>query len=130
MPPRASPGSEPGAKRVGTRLGHFDRLVSSNLLEAELRSALTREGVSADPGRLLEGISWVHPDRPLTAEFERIAVAGYVKGADLWHLACALFIDSDADRRSFMTLRRPENTLHRGTAAIAAFSSSSMDSSY
>jgi hypothetical protein len=97
---------EAAAKRVGGRLLGFDRLVSSNLLEAELRSALIREGTSADPGALLEGIGWIFPDRPLTREYERIAAAGHVKGADLWHLACALFIDPDAGELSFLTLDR------------------------
>lgn len=32
--------AEPGARKVAGRLGRLDRLFSSNLLEAELRSAL------------------------------------------------------------------------------------------
>jgi hypothetical protein len=38
-------------------------------------------------------ISWVYPDRPLTAEIAAILDTGYVRGADLWHLAVALFVD-------------------------------------
>jgi predicted nucleic acid-binding protein len=98
---------ESGARRVAARLGRFDRVFSSNLLEAELRSALIREGVSGDAARpLLAGISWIYPNRPLTREFDRIAATGYVRGADLWHLACALFLEPDGRDLVFLTLDR------------------------
>ncbi len=84
---------ETGAAGVRRSLLAYDELFSSNLLEAELRSALSREKVTADPGDLLSGISWVYPDRPLTAEITKILDAGYVRGADLWHLAVALYVD-------------------------------------
>ncbi|HET7712771.1 MAG TPA: hypothetical protein VFL80_12635, partial [Thermoanaerobaculia bacterium] len=38
-------------------------------------------------------ISWVYPDRPLTSEITLVLDEGYVRGADLWHLAAALFVD-------------------------------------
>lgn len=84
---------EPGAARLRRSLLLYDELFSSNLLEAELRSALHREKVAADPRDLISGISWVFPDRALTAEITLILDAGYVRGADLWHLAVALFVD-------------------------------------
>ena len=69
--------AEAGARRVAVRLGRFDRVFSSNLLEAELRSALIREGVSGDAARpLLAGITWIYPNRPLTREYDWIAAAG------------------------------------------------------
>ncbi len=64
---------EPGARRVARRLARFDRLLSSNLLEAELRAALLRERVSDDGRQLLAGITWVLPNRPLTREIDQIA---------------------------------------------------------
>jgi len=95
---------EPRARAVATRLRRFEQLLASNLLEAELRSALVREGV-ADSGRdLLSWITWVYPNRPLTPEFDRIIAAGYVKGADLWHLATALFLAPSGKGLSFLTL--------------------------
>lgn len=97
---------EPGAAAVALRLRHAARLVSSNLLEAELRSALGRENVRDDPGPLLSWVGWIHPDRPLTAEFQRIAALGHLKGADLWHLACALFIAPRGRELTFLTLDR------------------------
>ncbi|HSF02219.1 MAG TPA: PIN domain-containing protein [Solirubrobacterales bacterium] len=99
--------AEPGARGMAQRLGAFDRLLSSNLLEAELRSALGREGVPGEAARpLLAGITWVHPDRPLTRELNRITAVGYLRGADLWHLACALFLAPDGRDLAFLTLDR------------------------
>ena len=90
---------------MARRLGGFDRLFSSNLLEAEFRSALAHEGVSEDAGPLLAGITWIYPNRPLTPEFSRILVIGrHLKGADLWHLACALFLAPNTPELTFMTL--------------------------
>jgi hypothetical protein len=85
-------------------LAGFDRLLSSNLLEAELRSALVREKETGNPANLLSGMSWVYPDRTLTREFEAVTSLGYLKGADLWHLACALFLAPDPRQISFLTL--------------------------
>jgi uncharacterized protein with PIN domain len=95
---------EPGARKLAARLRRFDRLFSSNLLEAELRSALSREGVDGRAQDLLSWIAWIYPNRPLTAEYARIAAAGFLKGADLWHLANALFLSPDAEDLSFLTL--------------------------
>jgi hypothetical protein len=95
---------EAGAARVAARLGRFDRLFSSNLLEAELRSALLRERVDADVLAFLSWLAWILPDRPLTREFERICAAGYLRGADLWHVACALFLSPDPGELTFITL--------------------------
>ncbi|HYM10693.1 MAG TPA: type II toxin-antitoxin system VapC family toxin [Bryobacterales bacterium] len=96
--------AEPGAPAMARRLGKFDRLFSSNLLEAELRSALAREGVATETDELLRWVSWVHPNRALTPEFDRILPAGYLKGADLWHLACALVLAPDPRELAFLTL--------------------------
>lgn len=82
---------EKGFQQLVRAFGSYDHLISSNLLEAELRSAFRREKVSFDPEELMAGISWVLPDRPLTPELAVVLDAGYVRGADLWHLATALF---------------------------------------
>ncbi len=95
---------ESAASRVTARLRRFDRLFSSNLLEAELRSALVREGVRDRAGSLLSWLTWVYPNRPLTEEFDRITALGYVRGADLWHLANALFLAPTRDDLAFLTL--------------------------
>lgn len=95
---------EPGATRLATRLQRFDRLLASNLLEAELRSALRREGVGGREIPMLSWLTWIYPNRPLTAEFTRITALGYLKGADLWHLANALFLAPDGRQLAFITL--------------------------
>jgi hypothetical protein len=97
---------EPGAARLTSRLRRFDRLFSSHLLEAEFRSALAREGISEGGDDALRHFTWVYPNRPLTPELERILNTGHVKGADLWHLANALFLARDSRELSFLTLDR------------------------
>ncbi len=81
---------EEGAPALAENLTRFSRLVSSNLLEAELRAACRREGRAA-PDHILARISWVHPHRPLLSEMESALQAGTRRGADLWHVAVALY---------------------------------------
>ena len=94
---------EPGAPALRRRLERYDELFASNLLEAELRAALLREGVRAEP-ELLRAVSWIVPDRPLGAEIARVLEVGYVRGADCWHLATALYLAGDPLALSFVTL--------------------------
>jgi uncharacterized protein with PIN domain len=94
---------EKGSGALARRLETFDDLVSSNLLEAELRSAFKRESVSPVP-EMLSAISYVVPDRPLSREIEAVLEAGLVRGADCWHLATALFLSEDPSQLSFITL--------------------------
>ena len=89
---------------------HPDRLLASNLLEAELRSVFQRERITREPTELLSAISWVHPDRTLSAEMTAILSIGYVRGADLWHLAVALFLDPKREI-DFMTLDEQQRDL-------------------
>ena len=95
--------SEPGAAELAARLREFDFLIGSNLLEAELRAVLAREEVSTDI-ELLERITWLIPDRPLSREITTVLGAGYLRGADLWHLACALFLSGSPRELPFLTL--------------------------
>ena len=99
--------AEPGHKTVAARLGRFDRLFASNLLEAELRAAFRREKVSVDDA-LLSGLTWVWPDRALTAEIEAVLDAAQVRGADAWHLACALYLSPDPRELAFLTMDRQQ----------------------
>jgi predicted nucleic acid-binding protein len=94
---------ERGATALARRLAAFDELVSSNLLESEVRAVLSREGVNTDVP-LLSALSWVLPDRPLHDEIIRVLDAGYVGGADCWHLACALYLAEDPGAVAFLTL--------------------------
>jgi hypothetical protein len=99
--------AEPGYKALASRLDRFDQLFASNLLEAELRAAFRREKVNADD-TLLGSLSWVFPDRALTAEIEAVLDAGQLRGADVWHLACALYLSPDPRELAFLTMVRPQ----------------------
>jgi len=94
---------ERGARDVANKLQEFDETLSSNLLEAELRSAFHREDVPFDPD-LLTWIGWLLPDRPLGPEIARALEAGHLRGADLWHLASALYLAEDPAEIHFLTL--------------------------
>lgn len=91
------------AVALARRLDSYDELVAASLLEAELRSAFVREGVKPD-AILLGGVSWVIPDRPLSSEITRVLASGYVRGADCWHLATALYLAEDPATIAFLTL--------------------------
>ncbi len=82
---------ERGWADLERRLAGFEHRVSANLLEAELRSAMSREGLPEEKVPDLAWMEWIQPTRPLTPEFQRVLSTGHQKGADLWHLACALF---------------------------------------
>ncbi len=84
-------------------LSAFSDLLSSNLLEAEVRAAYSRMGVEYD-SRVLSGLRWVFPDRPLTREIQMALGAGYLRGANLWHIATALYIAPEPHDISFVTL--------------------------
>ena len=94
---------ELGWPEVEQRLGQFDDLWSSNLLEAEIRAAYRREQREFRP-EILMGVRWVIPDRRLTREISMVVGNGYVKGADLWHLASALYLTPDLREVTFITL--------------------------
>ena len=96
---------EPAAPSVAEHLSAFPRLLSSNLLEAEMRAAHHREGLVFDV-RIVSNIRWVHPVRSLGREMAKaLGAGGYLKGADLWHIATALYIDENvAGRMAFITL--------------------------
>ena len=94
---------EPGAAALAGRLDGFTRLVSSNLLEAELRAAFAREEV-AFPEDAPAGIDWILPDRSLAPELAAALEAGYLRGADLWHAANALCATPRPESLSFATL--------------------------
>lgn len=102
---------EAGAARMAAQLRRFTRLFSSNLLEAELRSALKREEVEDQELHLLSWLTWLYPNRPLTREIDRITALGYLKGADLWHLANALFLAPDTQDLTFLTLDKRQQEI-------------------
>jgi hypothetical protein len=109
--------AEPGHESLGTSLDRFDQLSSSNLLEAEFRAALSRHGV-ADDGLITGGLSWILPDRPLSSEISTVLAVGQLRGAGLWHLACALYLSPDPRAITFATLDQRQSAV----AAAIGFS--------
>jgi len=95
---------EPGYQEVLLRLSQTDRLFASTFLEVEVRAALAREGVEGSWRNLFSWVTWVYPDRRLTPELNRVLAVATPRGADLWHLACALFLKSRISDLGFLTL--------------------------
>ena len=104
--------AEAGHEQLLDRLATFDGVYSSDLLEAEFWSAFAREGVTRDPA-LLASLHWILPDRPLTPEIARALEAGYLRGADLWHVACALFLAEEPPALTFLTLDASQGEVAR-----------------
>ena len=107
---------EPGARKAAKALRSHSPLLASNLVEAEVRAALAREDTPVG-SEVFEGISWVFPDRALTAELQRALEHGRLRGADLWHVACALYLDPTASELVFLSLDIPQQR----TAAALGF---------
>jgi uncharacterized protein with PIN domain len=95
---------EDAAESVIRQLEACDMVVSSTLLEAELRAALKREAVEGGADVLLEPVGWVLPDRRLTPEIDRVLAARHLRGADLWHVATALYLAESPADVAFLTL--------------------------
>ena len=93
-----------GGIETAERLSGFSHLVSSNLLEAEVRTGFARRALEFDPG-VLSGIEWIYPIGPLSQELARALAAGYLRGADLWHVATALYaFPEQVGETTFLTL--------------------------
>ena len=93
---------EPGSIQIARRLNECTRWISSNLLEAELRATFAREKQHLDTSTL-SGIDWILPDRSLSPEFAVALRTGYLRGADLWHVATALYVAPRPGDIAFIT---------------------------
>lgn len=94
---------EATAAQITRRLARFDRVLSSPLLEAELLSALAREGREPTDA-YSSAIELVIVDRSLSTEIMRVLEAGFLRGADCWHVATALYVAPDPRILTFLTL--------------------------
>ena len=102
--------NEVGSTDHARRLEDFSQLISSNLLEAEVRAALAREGRQFE-ARFISGIEWVFPDRSLGPELAVALAAGYLRGADLWHIATALYAAPETGEIAFVTLDNRQRSI-------------------
>ena len=88
------------------RLTGHTSIFSSILLEAEARSAFVRMGRPFEQ-HILTGVEWILPDRSLTQEIDLALGAGYLRGADLLHMATALYAAARGEAEmAFLTLDR------------------------
>ena len=97
---------EPAYPAVLNILEGLETVSASCLLEAEIRSAAVRESIDqGDVDGVLSKVEWVLPDRPLSHEIRSIVSKGIpLRGAELWHLACALYLAGDPANLPFVTL--------------------------
>jgi len=110
---------EPQAPAFRRRLRRYEHRLAGDLLRAEALSAARREGLSLDAlGPALAAISLVLPERSLEREVREVLGYGYLRGADLWHLACALFLAGE-DRGALAFLSR--DTAQRRVARRLGF---------
>lgn len=107
---------EPDGDAVAQRLNGFTSLLSSNLLEAELQSAYSREQRRFEADRVSR-VEWVLPNRPLSPEIAVVLDTGYMRGADVWHMATALYVAPDPSKICFVTLDKTQ----RATASALGF---------
>jgi len=108
---------ESGHDALRAELERFGAFIASNLFEAELRATFAREGIDVFPDDLLTRIQWVMPLRPLTDELIRVLQAGYLRGGDAWHVACALYVSPTPADLSFLTM----DVAQRRVAATLGF---------
>lgn len=97
---------EPGATALRRTLGRYGRVFSSDLLTAETLSAAARERLEVGAVMTaLDAVALVLPHRSLDREIQEVLAQGYLRGADAWHVACALFL-ADAARSELAFLSR------------------------
>jgi predicted nucleic acid-binding protein len=100
---------EDGAENLEKQLMKFDDLISSNLVEAEVLSAAVREGLPLEEAiQVIGTISLFFADSNLTGELQRVFEVDYIRGADAYHLACALSLDPRAEELYFCSLDKKQ----------------------
>ncbi|MGH7730275.1 MAG: PIN domain-containing protein [Candidatus Eiseniibacteriota bacterium] len=87
---------EPRARSMQRLLERFDDVLAGDLLVAEVLATAAREDLTLELlAPAIEAIDLVLPDRSLEPEMIEILRHGRLRGADLWHLACALYVAGD-----------------------------------
>ena len=105
-----SSGEEPVGAAVQLRLGRFPHLLSSNVLEAELRAAFQHEGHDFDSS-LIANINWIFPNRRLDAEMTAVLEFAHLSPTRMWHLTTAIFFRNVLQSElAFITLDEQQET--------------------
>lgn len=94
---------EDAGGRVGEVMSSFDTLLGANLTVAELRAAGVREELP-EIDDFIEDLTLVLPARSLAPELARSLEGGYLRGADLLHIATALYAAESPGDIVFLTL--------------------------
>lgn len=85
---------EAAAAAVRATLAQFERRFAANFLAAELAAAARREQIpAAQVTPFLGAVSWLLPNRDLQPEIDEVQAAGALRSGDLWHVACALYLE-------------------------------------
>ena len=96
------------------RLAQFTSLISSILLEVEVRAAMFRAGQDYDP-RWLSDIRWMYPTRPLGPEIAAALQVRYLRSGDLLHIATALYaVRTYGIELAFVTLDNDQQEVAAG----------------
>lgn len=107
-------GEQPEETR--TRLERFPILVSSTLLDAELRAAFQDEQQTYSPSLASAIDRWVSPNRRLDEEMASISEIVSLPALPLWHLASAMYFQQRQSltgrhfRLAFITLDEQQET--------------------
>ena len=110
---------EPAGPDLARRLDGFATLLSSNLLEAELRAAFIREGRAFDYATWLSRVFWVFPNRSLGGEMDEALRVRYLRSGDLLHIATALYAVSNYGiELAFITLDNAQRELAAGLGFV------------
>ena len=92
-----------GSESLSNWIARFDGLACSDLVEAEVRSACCREGITLG-SNFFSDVDRILPNRPLSPEISTVLATGYLKGADLWHMATVLYYAAEPGTVGFLTL--------------------------
>ena len=110
-------GEQPEETRI--RLERFPILVSSTLLDAELRATFRHWPQSFSPSLVSVIDRWVTPNRRLDEEIAAISEIASLPATPLWHLANAMYLASRQSltsrqfRLAFITLDEQQETAAR-----------------
>lgn len=103
---------EDSHKAASLRLSRSSRIYSSILLEAEVLSAIKRNGLNPeDADEIFSMVSFVDISKRLSHEIKLTLQKGYAKGADTLHLATALSLDPTAKQIAFLTLDKTQTKI-------------------
>ena len=97
------------AASIRGKLESFRYLLSTNLLEAEMRVVFAMEGREFDDD-VLSSVRWIMPNRRLDAEMAAVLRTAQLQPVRLWHLATALFFAELVPGPAFVTLGEQQET--------------------